>query len=198
MRQSNSEIQYSDIKIKKDTVLFFDLDGTLVDTNYANFLAYKKAIQYVTKSEHNLTFNPDKRFNRIILKNYVPNLNETEYEKIIQEKEECYKDFLHATKLIKPYVDILLKHSKTNRTILVTNCRQIRAQETLEFHGLINHFEKLFFIKFNLNGAYINKFENAISVLGISTEFIIAFENEETEILDAKKAGIPDQNIIRI
>jgi len=198
MKQANYETQNSELKITEDTVLFFDLDGTLVDTNYANFLSYKKAIQSVTKSELDLTFNPDKRFNRVILKNYVPNLNETEYERIIQEKEGCYKDFLHVTKLIKPIADILLKYSKTNRTILVTNCRQIRAQETLEFHGLTNQFDKFFFRKFSLNGVQINKFENAISELGVSTELVIAFENEQTEIVDAIKAGIPDQNIIRI
>jgi len=105
---------------------------------------------------------------------------------------------LHFTKLVKPVADILIKHSKTNRTILVTNCRKIRAQETLEFHGLTNQFEKIFFRKFSLNGAQINKFENAISELGISTKLIIAFENEQIEINDAINAGLPDQNIIRI
>lgn len=198
MKQANYETQISELKITDVTVLFFDLDGTLVDTNYANFLSYKKAIQSVTKTEHHLTFNPAKRFNRIILKNFVPNLSETQYERIIQEKEKCYKDFLHATKLIKPVADILLKYSKTNRTILVTNCRLIRAKETLEFHDLTNQFDKFFFRKFSLNGTQINKFENAISELGVSTELVIAFENEQTEIVDAIKAGIPDQNIIRI
>ena len=32
------EVSFIDV-IKKDTVLFFDMDGTLVDTDYANFLA---------------------------------------------------------------------------------------------------------------------------------------------------------------
>ncbi len=198
MNQTNFETQNSKYKITEDTILFFDLDGTLVDTNYANFLSYNNAIKSVTKSELDLTFNPDNRFNRILLKSFVPDLNEKEYERIIQEKEKSYKDFLHATKLIKPVSDILLKYSETNRTILVTNCRQIRAQETLEYHGLTTHFEKFFFRKFSLNGTHTNKFKNAISELGISTELVIAFENEKTEIEDAIKAGIPNQNIIRI
>lgn len=33
--------------ISDDTVLFFDLDGTLIDTDYANYLAYEKAIQTI-------------------------------------------------------------------------------------------------------------------------------------------------------
>lgn len=198
MKQENYVMLNSESKITEATVLFFDLDGTLVDTNYANFLSYKKAIQSVTKAEYDLSFNPTKRFNRVILRNYVPNLSEIEYERIVQEKEDAYKDFLHVTKLIKPVVEILLEYSKTNRTILVTNCRPSRAQETLEFHGLTNQFDKLFCRKFSLNGDQINKFKNAISELGILAGSVIAFENEQTEIIDAKKAGIPDQNIIRI
>lgn len=86
-----------DIKINADTVLFFDMDGTLIDTNLANFLSYKKAINSVTKMDNDLTFNSNKRFNRSILKNSVPNLSEAEYERIVQEKEEYYNDFLHET-----------------------------------------------------------------------------------------------------
>ena len=110
--------------ITADLILFFDMDGTLIDTDLANFLSYKKAINLVTKSDNNLTYNPDKRFNRSNLKNAVPNLTESEYEKIIQEKEEYYNDFIHETKLKTEIADILIKYSKTNKTILVTNCRK--------------------------------------------------------------------------
>jgi beta-phosphoglucomutase len=119
MNEEKAEIQIIDNKITKDTVLFFDMDGTLVDTNLANFLSYKKAILSVTKLDHDLTYNSDKRFNRSSLKNAVPNLTENEYEKIIQEKEEYYNDFLHETKLIVETADILIKYFKTNKTVLV-------------------------------------------------------------------------------
>src|SRR5690606_14668217 len=114
-------------KITTDTVLFFDMDGTLIDTDLANFLSYKKAIVSITKLDNNLAYNPDKRFNRSNLKNAVPNLTETEYERIIQKKEEYYNDFLHETKLKTKIADILFKYSKTNKTVLVTNCRKDRA-----------------------------------------------------------------------
>ena len=35
------------LKINSDTILFFDMDGTLIDTNFANFLSYQEAIQSV-------------------------------------------------------------------------------------------------------------------------------------------------------
>ncbi|MEI6490039.1 MAG: HAD hydrolase-like protein [Paludibacter sp.] len=190
MNEEKVEIQIIDNKIEKDTVLFFDMDGTLIDTNYSNFLAYKKAIQSVTKSNIELTYNPDRRFNRSNLKNEVPNLIETEYEKIIQEKEAYYNDFLHESKLNTAIVDILFKYSKTNMTVLVSNCRKDRTITTLSHFGLADKFSNIFFRKLEDNDKKINKFQNAILKLGVPPNLVIAFENEESEIADAKKAGI--------
>jgi beta-phosphoglucomutase len=195
MRQKNEERKDIDLKIKADTVLFFDMDGTLVDTNLANFLSYKQAIHSVTKSDKDLTYNPAKRFNRTNLKNAVPNLTETEYDRIIQEKEKYYEDFLHETTLITESADILFKYSETNKAILVTNCRKDRALTTLNYFGLTDKFSKIFCREFGDNDKKINKFQNAISILGVPPNIVVAFENEETEILDALKVGILRENI---
>ena len=196
MRQENEEQKNIDVKIKADTVLFFDMDGTLIDTNLANFLSYKKAINSVTKSDNDLTFNPDKRFNRSNLKIAIPNLTETEYERIIQEKEEYYDDFLHETKIIAEVVNILFKYSKSHKTVLVTNCRKDRAMTTLKYFGLVRHFSSILCREFGDKDQKINKFQNAISKLGVPPSLVIAFENEEIEIEDAKNSGI--QKIIKI
>ncbi len=90
-------------KINTNMILFFDMDGTLVDTNLANFLSYKKAMLTVTKSDFNLTYNHEIRFNRNNLKNIVPNLSENEYERIIQKKKSVTKIFCPKLNLINPY-----------------------------------------------------------------------------------------------
>lgn len=190
MEQRNEETKSIGNKISDDKVFFFDMDGTLIYTNLSNFLAYKKAILSVINSDHNLTYNPDKRFNRSILKVAVPNLSETEYETIIQKKEEYYNDFLYETKLNIEIVDILFKYSKTNKVVLVTNCRKDRAIATLKHFGLQEKFSDIFCREFDENDEKINKFQNAINKLGVSPNLIIAFENEESEIADAQKAGI--------
>lgn len=164
--------------ITTDSILFFDMDGTLIDTDLSNFLSYKKAINSVTKSNDNLIYNPKVRFNRSILKKTIPNLTESDYERIIQKKEYYYKDFIHETKLNKEITAILFKYSKSHKTVLVTNSREDRAITTLKHFGLINQFSNIICREFNSNDIKINKFQNAITKLGICPNRVIVFENE--------------------
>lgn len=167
------------------------MDGTLIDTNLANFNSYQKAIISVTKTDNKITFDPAKRFNRSSLKKELPNLTEVEYEKIIQRKEECYENFLHETFLIPENLEILLKYSETNKTVLVTNCRKNRALMTLDYHGLKNKFSRILCREFGGSKTEkINKFQNAISKLGVLPSLVVAFENEVPEISDARESGI--------
>jgi FMN phosphatase YigB (HAD superfamily) len=176
--------------INPDTVFFFDLDGTLVETNLANFHSYEKAILSVTKSVPNLIYNPNKRFNRSSLKKAIPNLSESEYEKIIQEKEAYYDYFIQETKLNVSIAEILFNYSTTNTTVLVTNCRKDRAIKTLNHFSLMDKFNYIFYRQNTDNKVKINKYKNAISKLEIPTILIVAFEDEKIEIADAIKAGI--------
>jgi beta-phosphoglucomutase len=178
------------LDIKANIVFLFDLDGTLVDTDYANFLAYKKAIRSVTKSNNNLAFNPKRRFNRSGLPSAVPSLTQVEYETIIQEKEKYYNDFLHEMKLNAEIANILSKYSKTHKTVLVSNCRKDRAMTTLGHFGLVDKFTNIFCREPTDNVKKVNKFQNAISKLAVLPNLVVAFENEEGEIAEAKEAGI--------
>jgi len=187
-----------DLKIEVDSILFFDMDGTLIDTNLANFLSYKKALQSVIKLDNAIQYNPNERFNRTTLKIVVPNLTEIEYKKIIQQKEENYKGYLSQTKLNKSVVEILTKYYKMNKTVLVTNCRKDRALMTLNYHNLTDKFSNLFFRQTSDNEPQTNKYENAISCLSLSAQKVLVFENEKQEIEDAILAGISINNIINL
>jgi len=182
------------IIITTEKILFFDMDGTLVDTNLANFSAYKKAVDSVLQTDTNLVYNPEIRFNRSVLKASFPLLTDKELEKVIQIKESLYDEFLNVTTLIDENVKVLFKYSKSNQTYLVTNCRKDRALKTLNHFGLMDKFTSIFYRIIDDNRK-VNKFENALSILGVPPNIVIAFENEETEKLDAIQAGIPHENI---
>lgn len=186
------------MKINEDNVLLFDMDGTLVDTDFANFLSYKKAIKLVIGLDKEIQYNPNERFNRTTLITVLPNLTQTEYEKIIRQKDENYKEHLSETKLNKPVADILLQYSKTNKTVLVTNCREDRALMTLNYYNLTDKFSNLIFRQITDNESRMNKYKNAISSLNLSVQTVIVFENEKQEIEDAKLAGISINNILSL
>jgi len=186
------------LNINSDTVLFFDMDGTLIDTDFANFLSYQEAIKSVMQSETEIQYVPNERFNRTSLNRVVPNLTEERLEEIIKQKEINYNKHLSHTKLNKVVSDILIQYSKTNKTVLVTNCREDRAVLTLEYHKLIDKFNHLFFKEIDDKANRANKYKNALNNLSLSAQIVVAFENEKVEIEDAKLAGIPIDNILSL
>ena len=198
MEETNEVVQNIDNKITTTSVLLFDMDGTLIETNFANFLSYKKAIQSVTELNKEIQYNPNERFNRTTLKSISPNLTETDLEKIIHQKEENYKEYLSQTKLNKPVADILVQYSKTNKTVLVTNCRKDRALMTLNYYNLIDKFSNLLFRQISDKEPQVNKYKNAIISLNLSAQTVIVFENEKKEIEDAIDSGISINNILSL
>jgi FMN phosphatase YigB (HAD superfamily) len=194
MGEIEAHKQQTTVTVSTDTTFFFDLDGTLVDTDYSNFLSYKQAIQSVTFATFNISYNPTVRFTRSLLKAKVPNLDESQYSMIIQQKEGLYRDNLPHTKLNNALADVITTYSKTHCLVLVSNCREDRARLLLNHYGLADKFKHLFFRRFESDTQRVNKFQNAITNLHISPSSIIAYENEENEILDARAAGIQHIN----
>ena len=195
MKENKREINKT---ITAETVLFFDMDGTLIDTDYANYLSFRDAIQTILNPINAIRFNPNERFNRSILKREYPSLEDIMYQEIIHLKEKLYSENISQTKTISFVCDILAQFSKCNTTVLVTNCREERAVMTLNQHNLTNNFTHKFFRKSIDIDFHINKFENALTCLKLNPKTVIVFENESFEIEEAIKAGIPIENIISV
>ncbi|MDP2347854.1 MAG: HAD hydrolase-like protein [Gammaproteobacteria bacterium] len=187
----------SEAIISKETVFFFDMDGTLIDTDYSNYLSYRQAVLDVTNGAIDIPFDPNRRLNRTALEKMFPHLCVDEIEKISTLKAEYYRRHLPKTKLNVDLVDVLANFKDRNRFILVTNCQEGRVVMTLKYHNLLQHFESIF-PRYRESGADRNKFVDAIESIRAKPECILVFENEETEIEKAIFAGIPRQNILNV
>jgi FMN phosphatase YigB (HAD superfamily) len=197
MEQKIDALIELDQKIKKENVLFFDLDDTLINTNYANFLSYMKAIEQITLTNINISYNPNERFNREKLIEIIP-LNHTDkYDKIILLKDKFYITNLSKTTLNNDVAKILMKYYQTHKTFLISNSREERGALTLEHHDLTNKFSAKFYRK-NEKSEDSNKYKFALASLKISPDAVIVFENDELEINAAVLSGIPQNNIIKI
>lgn len=183
-------------KIDNTSILIFDLDGTLINSNEANFLAYKEAIFQILKLDINSFYDSSERFTRIALKTVIPTLTPIEYDRIIELKNKLYDDYLNRTTPHDVVIEILKKYSKTNITILITNSHKERAIKILKHHELIDCFDYKFYKEDK--GAKISKFDYVLTHLQISPKAVVIFENEEAEVDMAILSGIPTENIINI
>jgi len=179
------------------TFLIFDLDGTIINTNDANFLAYKEAIQQVRNLNLMAIYQSTERFTREKLESIIPDLKIQEYEEIIDVKNNVYNRYLQKTKIITATLEIINKYSKTHQIILATNSHKQKANLLLDYHNLSTIFKNKFY-KEDYNNQNISKFKYAMDYLKISPNLVVIFENDKSEITQAQLAGIPAKNIVNL
>jgi len=185
------------IYINKKNILLFDLDGTLIHTDKANFLSYQEAIRIIKGLDIRFLYKSKFRFTRKSLYDTIPLLKKEEYQKIIKLKRSLYNKYLNQTKINNIILETIKKFSKTNKIILVTNSSKKRAISILKYHGLINLFDYKFF-KEDYKNKQINKFKYVLEFLKLNPIKVIIFENEEIEIKKAIYLKIPSENIINL
>lgn len=185
-----------DVEISPEFVILCDMDGTLIDTNYANFLSYRRAIQEVAVREREIHFHHENRVNREWLKENIPYLTDEQYDSIVSLKTYYYSEYLPETKLNTVLVGFLRKYSGSK--VLVTCCREERAVETLQYHNLLGCFSRLICWEALSGSGLSNKYANALNLLSVNPGSCIVCENDITEIREALVAGVPISNIISI
>lgn len=181
--------------VSSKSVLIFDLDGTMVDTDEANFLAYKEAVNEVKKIDLFSVCLKNKRLTRNKLKELL-SLSSQEYKDIIDVKNAVYEKYLQKTSVNESILQVVHDFSKNHKTVLSTNSHQERADLILKHHHLMEFFDDRFY-KNNYKKEN-NKFKYVIEYLKIDPRRVIVFENEYSEVRRAKLIGIPHQNIIKL
>lgn len=185
----------ADIEIPPGFIVFCDMDGTLVDTDYANYLSYKHAVIEATCGKHDVEFSGE-RLNRESLKKRLPSLTAAQCEVISTLKSKYFAESLSETRLNTAIANLITKYSGTNKTVLVTCCREKRALETLSHHKLLECFTRLICWEALPQDGSSNKYENALIMMGAGPDAVLVFENDIADVEKAVLAGVPRRNVI--
>jgi HAD superfamily hydrolase (TIGR01509 family) len=178
--------------------LFFDLDGTLVDTYEADFLAYRDAIaevagKIIDKAGFDRMHGKEMAEKLAAL---VPELSKERYPDVRAAKKKHYKKYVHITQLN----DVLLKFAEQfkghHHCVLVTTAKRDNVQSVLSHHGLLDFFTDLI-CGDDVSHAkpHPESYELALKKTGLKPHEAVAFEDSESGIASAEAAGIP---VIRV
>ena len=172
---------------------FFDLDGTLIDTEEANFQAYKKAINSVCGI--NIIKSQYRKTNGMVYSDFlpilVPNIKPSEIKKISEQKKEFYKTQMHLTKPNIFLIDFLKRMADDYTTILVTTAKKDNANTVLAAPRITKQFDFMVF------GDDVKKmkpnpeaYKVALKLSGLKKDEVVAFEDSQVGISAAHSAGI--------
>lgn len=179
------------LKIQNAEILVVDLDGTLIDTNQANLLAYQAATLEVTGTALPEQAASYERLTRNRLQEALDDLPADLLDAIVQRKEVLYPQFLHTTQLNTKLYQ-LLQGCQDKVLVLATNARQARAEQLLHQYYLHHLFAECYYH----DATQPNKFKQIFA--RFRGKEIIIFENETAQAKLAVAAGAHPHTIIMV
>jgi len=171
---------------------FFDLDGTLVDTHYSNFEAYRHALA---------DFGVDLTFDRfktsighqakVFLPWFAPDLSDGDYEEIAVKKKQYYKEAAHLSVLNKQLVQFIAAIKPDHVVALVTTAKRENAQTILDHHKIGDLFDVIVAAEdVSASKPSPEAYLLALQKTGLSPKEVVTFEDSQPGIDSATSAGI--------
>ncbi len=173
--------------------IFFDLDGTLVDTHKANYFAYNKAInEYgfdITYEEFQKSIGHQAK---TFLPWFAPGLKGEDYEKIALRKAELYQDTVKESTANAYLIKHLHYLKKQHKIVLVTTAKRRNAAAVLEYHKLQDSFDYIV----TADDVEQSKpspecYKLALKLCNCRPTEALAFEDSQPGVEAAELAGIP-------
>lgn len=173
---------------------FFDLDGTLVDTHEANYLAYQQAIVNVLGKEAPEELRElirqgrsSKEFLPLVLENSTVEM----VDAINEQKRETYKTFASYSTPNDYLVGFVRNISKHHITALVTTAKRPNAETILKTHNLEDCFTFCIFgDEVTHMKPHPEAYQLAVERAGVAPEEVLAFEDSSKGIAAAEAAGL--------
>lgn len=182
------------LDIPSGSIIFCDMDGTLVDTDEANFRAYLKAVQEATNGMGVLKPTGE-RLDLERLTKQLQFLTSDELDVIRVLKAQYYGNFLDTTKLNDRLVQIISEHRLHSKIILVSGCKKARVEQVLKHHNIFEYFTRFICREALIDENPVRKYETAIKLIAADPNIVFVFENDKLQAQHAKHAGIPKKNI---
>jgi beta-phosphoglucomutase len=172
---------------------FFDLDGTLIDTEEANFQAYQQAIfticgVKITKANY-------KKIHGMAYKDFLPilvaGINDIDIDAISKQKKVLYKEQMHLTKPNMFLIEFLKRMADDYITCLVTTAKRDNANHVINAYGIKDIFNyKVFGDDVKQMKPDPEAYNVALAMSGLKPDEVIAFEDSQVGIRAANAAGI--------
>ncbi|QKJ69182.1 HAD hydrolase-like protein [Glaesserella parasuis] len=184
--------------------LLVDFDNTLVFTNEANNLAYRRSIEDIAQmkmsdKQYQLVVSsmPDQRITAAGLYEIISEILNTilDVPKIATYKNKIYPAFISYIQKNDVLIRALenIKSNPEITIILVTNANPRRVIPILDFFDLENLFERIFYTNNSLD-----KYSLVISQLNLDPDNLIIIDDDQNQLDSAKLAGVSDIRLIKI
>ncbi|RZU33039.1 HAD family hydrolase [Blastococcus saxobsidens] len=172
--------------------LLFDLDGTLVDTREANYLAYRDAF---AESGHELTIEQFAttwgRDSRDFIPDLLPGIGSSGVDVIRAAKSRLYAEQLHRTTANEALIAFLRLVAPSHRTALVSTAKSGNGRQILAAHGLTELFDVVVWGDEVVRSKPDPEgYLRALELLGADARASLAFEDSETGRQAALAAGL--------
>lgn len=173
--------------------LFFDLDGTLVNTYEADFLAYRDAIKDAVGStigrDEFMSTNGMEMKDK--LKRLTPTITPEQINFIAAGKKKYYPKYLHTTVPNKALIEFLADLTEHHITILVTTAKQQNAKAVLAAHKIADYFDYAVYGDDVENAKpHPESYLKALAMANLKADEVLAFEDSKSGIDAAHAAGI--------
>lgn len=179
--------------------LFFDLDGTLAETDSVHFPAWADILKPHGYEVDWAFFqeNISGRLNPEVLAQFAPHLAPEEIEAVAEAKEAHFRERAGALEPLPGLVDFIEKgHERGLPTVLVTNAPRANALAVLGALNLHEFFEVLILAEdVGAGKPDPAPYKAALSTLGIRPEEAVTFEDSPSGIRSSVAAGIPTVGI---